>query len=126
MKNNLSFEIKENINYEYNTSEINKVLKDEHFFDTQENDISFTESNILAQQINYDENYTVKMLQIIASYYGIKRVSKYKKEDLINIIIEFENNDENIEKVSNLKKYWNYLLELKSEPFFSKFIIFNT
>lgn len=125
MKNNLCFEIKENTDYESNKKDINQVLKDENFFSMQNEDF-FTDSSILAQQINYDENYTVKMLQIIANYYSIPRVSRYKKEDLINIIIEFENDDANVEKVSNLKKYWNYLLELKSDSFFSKFVIFNT
>ena len=77
----------------------------------------------MAKQIDYLENYNVKMLHHIANYYKIPK-KKLKKEQLIQLIIEFENDTNNDIMVYNRKKMWHYMNELKNDTYFSKFVIF--
>jgi len=63
------------------------------------------------------------MLQHIANYYKIPK-TKLKKEELIQLIIQFENQDENSEEVYNRKRLWHYINELKNDSYFSKFVLF--
>lgn len=124
-ENNLKYEIKENINNN-EMNDVDSILNNENFFqdkDFQEEFQFFDEDNIMAQHIDYFENYTVKMLQHIANYYKIPK-TKLKKEELIQLIIQFENQDENSEEVYNRKRLWHYINELKNDSYFSKFILF--
>mgnify|MGYP002642124688 CR=1 FL=1 len=124
-ENNLKYEIKENTNNKQ-MNDVDSILNNENFFqdkDFQEEFQFFDEDNIMAQHIDYFENYTVKMLQHIANYYKIPK-AKLKKEELIQLIIQFENQDENSEEVYNRKRMWHYITELKNDSYFSKFILF--
>lgn len=124
-ENNLKYEIKENTNNKQ-MNDVDSILNNENFFqdkDFQEEFQFFDEDNIMAQHIDYFENYTVKMLQHIANYYKIPK-SKLKKEELIQLIIQFENQHENSEEVYNRKRMWHYITELKNDSYFSKFILF--
>jgi hypothetical protein len=124
-ENNLKYEIKENINNN-EMNDVDSILNNENFFhdkDFHEEFQFFDEDNIMAQHIDYFENYTVKMLQHIANYYKIPK-SKLKKEELIQLIIQFENQDENSEEVYNRKRLWHYINELKNDSYFSKFVLF--
>jgi len=124
-ENNLKYEIKENTNNKQ-MNDVDSILNNENFFqdkDFQEEFQFFDEDNIMAQHIDYFENYTVKMLQHIANYYKIPK-AKLKKEELIQLIIQFENQDENSEEVYNRKRMWHYINELKNDSYFSKFILF--
>lgn len=124
-ENNLKYEIKENINNK-EMNDVDSILNNENFFqdkDFQEEFKFFNEDNIMAQHIDYFENYTVKMLQHIANYYKIPK-AKLKKEEFIQLIIQFENQDENSEEVYNRKRMWHYINELKNDSYFSKFILF--
>lgn len=124
-ENNLKYEIKENINNN-EMNDVDSILNNENFFhdkDFHEEFQFFDEDNIMAQHIDYFENYTVKMLQHIANYYKIPK-SKLKKDELIQLIIQFENQDENSEEVYNRKRLWHYINELKNDSYFSKFVLF--
>jgi hypothetical protein len=124
-ENNLKYEIKENINNN-EMNDVDSILNNENFFhdkDFHEEFQFFDEDNIMAQHIDYFENYTVKMLQHIANYYKIPK-SKLKKEELIQLIIQFENQEENSEEVYNRKRLWHYINELKNDSYFSKFVLF--
>jgi hypothetical protein len=124
-ENNLKYEIKENINNN-ELNDVDSILNNENFFhdkDFHEEFQFFDEDNIMAQHIDYFENYTVKMLQHIANYYKIPK-TKLKKEELIQLIIQFENQDENSEEVYNRKRLWHYINELKNDSYFSKFVLF--
>jgi len=124
-ENNLKYEIKENINNN-EMNDVDSILNNENFFhdkDFHEEFQFFDEDNIMAQHIDYFENYTVKMLQHIANYYKIPK-TKLKKEELIQLIIQFENQDENSEEVYNRKRLWHYINELKNDSYFSKFVLF--
>jgi len=123
MENNLTYEIHDNVeNVDYNT-EIDSIINNDNFFsDFQEEYDFFDEDNLLSQQIDYYENYTIKLLHQIAGYYKIKK-NKIKKRLLVQLIIEFENNPENSVTVYNRKRLWHYLNELKEDEYFSKYIL---
>ena len=74
--------------------------------------------------VDYFENYTVKMLQHIANYYEIPK-RRLKKEELIELIIQFENESENSLNVYNRKRCWHYIHELQNDTYFGKFISFH-
>jgi len=113
------------------------ILDDDNFFSAIDyeahNQINDTITNIeninihddiiTAQIIDYSENYNMKMLLHISSYYNIKK-NKLKKDDLIVQIIEYENNPENSFQVYNRRRYWHYIVELQNDPFFTKFVVF--
>lgn len=83
------------------------------------NDVDF----LVASGINYHENYTVKMLKHIASYYGNNSTSRMKKKDIIDFIIEFEQYECNFEIVHKRRRLWNHMEELMEDNFTRKFII---
>lgn len=114
-----------NIDEISNKLEIDNMLNNESFFsDFKEESEYFDNDNLMAQHIDYSENYNIKMLKHISSYYNIFK-RNYKKDDLIDIIIQFENNPDNSVIVCNRKRCWYYINELKNDSYFSKFIIFN-
>jgi len=91
-------------------------------FHNTSNEIN-SDDNIIAQHIDYFENYNMKMLQHIASYYEIPK-SRLKKEELIELIIHFENEPENSLCVYNRKRCWHYIHELNNDKYFGKFVLF--
>lgn len=82
------------------------------------------DDEISAQYVDYFENYTMKLLHHIANYYNIPK-NKIKKDKLITLIIDYENNPENSVNVYNRKRYWHYIQELQQDNYFGKFIVFN-
>lgn len=129
-ENNLTYEIEETSNENSkNNSNINNIIENENYFSDMNDEFKehfffFDEDNFLAQQIDYSENYNIKMLHHIANYYNIPK-RKLKKDEITQLIIEFENNNENYEIVYNRKRLWHYLNELKQDKYFSKFVIWN-
>ena len=59
--------------------------------------------------------HTLKDLQKIAAYYGLS-VAKYKKQDIIDMIVQFENLPENTSIVQQRKKMWAYMSALLEDP----------
>ena len=74
-------------------------------------------------QLEYEMNYTVKMLTHILEYYKICK-RKLKKQDMIIKIVEFETNIENIDVVERRRLLWQYMTELKDDEYMSKYVIF--
>ena len=75
---------------------------------------------------DYELNFNVKQLLLICEYYGISkdiRVNKLKKQDIIEQIILFEKNMENIEITIKRKEMWYYMSELKNDKMMKKFVI---
>ena len=79
--------------------------------------------------MDYSTNYNVNDLKTILDYYCTynKNITKNKrkKNDLIDVIVEFEMNIDNIELVSQRKRLWFYIKEIKQDKYLSKYIIFN-
>ncbi len=78
----------------------------------------------IAQEVEYDTNYTKKELDKIAEYYEITKRKK-KKHDLIEDIVVFEKEPANIETVYKRKKLWGYIQEIKADKYLSKYLIFD-
>lgn len=124
-ENNLNYEIKENNNIS-NNNDVDSILNNENFFQNcefQEQFQFFDEDNLMAQHVDYFENYTLKMLNHICNYYKISK-TRLKKEQIIELIIQFENNPDNSVLVYERKRMWHYINELKNDSYFSKFVIF--
>lgn len=92
------------------------------FDDEDENE--FGSSVDVAVRLDYSTNYTVKMLRHILDYYKIEK-NKLRKTDMVDRIIEFENDYNNIEIVEKRKYLWQMIEELKNDEYMSKFVIFD-
>lgn len=138
---NLTYELKDKYvkNTSNNdTSQIHAILDDDDYFPdedcvefgfqlpNEDNSCSseIIEHDVSSQYVDYFENYTMKLLYHIANYYNIQK-KKLKKDELVSIIIDYENNPENSIQVYNRKRYWYYIQELQEDIYFGKFIIFN-
>ena len=85
--------------------------------DTEINDVMFYE---------YKINYTVKELILICEYYGIAkdmRVNKCNKEEIIIILVNFENNLLNNDVVLRRRNMWYYMSQLKNDKFMKKYVL---
>ena len=131
-EDNISFLIDENEN-ENETQEINE--SDENIdissildhIETNTFDININSNNLTHFIVNYQLNYTVKQLLQICDYYGIAKelkTNKYSKDEIICVLVHFENNDENSEIVFKRQTMWLYINELKNDKFMKKYIFF--
>lgn len=73
--------------------------------------------------IYYYTYCNVKELHKILEYYGLPK-SKLKKDELIQMIILYENDYNNIEVVQRRKLMWHYIEELKNDEFMKKYVLF--
>jgi len=116
---NISYSIVEVCNSNNNEiidmDELSKKIQNE-----TENDMNTT-NEMVAFEFFYNENYTVRDLNKVAGYYNIS-TRKLKKEQLINKIVEYEMNYENIDIVSRRKLLQFYYEELKNDNYFSLFV----
>ena len=87
-------------------------------------DIEKDMGSFVAQEVNYQTNFTKPQLEKIAKYYNISKRKK-KKDELIQDIVIFEIDPNNIEIVFKRKKLWAYMKEIKQDRYLSKFLIFN-
>jgi hypothetical protein len=81
----------------------------------------------VAKNLDYTLNYKLKDLYLICEYYNIlKEVkqNKYNKDEIVNLIINFENDINNTEIVFKRMNMWFYINELKNDKFMKKFILF--
>lgn len=72
---------------------------------------------------NSYENHSLKELHKICNYYGMSKISKYKKMELINLIIAFEEDDNNSYIVSKRRIMWTFIEELNSDSKMKKYIL---
>ena len=82
--------------------------------------------DIFLEMKDYEMNYNVKQLMLICEYYDILkdvRTNKLKKQDIIEQILLFEKNMENIEITMKRKELWYYINELKNDKMMKKFVI---
>ena len=71
----------------------------------------------------YNKNFTLKELIQILQYYGINK-SKMVKDEIIQVLLFYETDTNNIEKVKRRMRLWENIKELKSDTYFSKYILF--
>tara|TARA_B100001059_G_C17728575_1_gene524883 strand:- start:300 stop:665 length:366 start_codon:yes stop_codon:yes gene_type:complete len=77
---------------------------------------------VYAVQLDYSTNYTVKQLGNILDYYEISR-RKMRKEEMVEMIVLYENEEDNMMQVEQRKRLWKNFEELKQDKYFSKFLI---
>jgi hypothetical protein len=136
---NIKYKIKENENENKNNNlhsstelfvkeliqNMHKECPDELIQDDKtKDDYILDNDSYIMQELDYQENFTVKMLGHILDYYKINK-RKMKKIDMIDAIIMFENNEENAQLVEQRKLLWFYVNELREDTFFQKYILFD-
>jgi hypothetical protein len=128
MTENVSYDIEENsspiesVDIAELIAEIDEkhdIVKDNKRVTGMSSDISF------ALEIEYNTNYTVKSLGQIFDYYDISK-RKLRKDEMVQMLIMFEEDPENIEIVEKRKRMWSYVKELKEDEYFTKYILFST
>ena len=129
-----------NINYSIiinnsNNSTENQILNTEQLLNELNNSLEIKEiiinnelenteySNSENDFINYYTYYSVKDLHKILDYYGLPK-SKLKKDELIQMIVLYENEYSNIEIVQRRKLMWYYIEELQNDDFMKKYVLF--
>ena len=122
MEGNMSYKIQET-NISDVEVDLSSIMAEVNATTPVSSDIS-TDS-ILAKELDYSTNYTVKQIGQIMDYYKINK-RKMKKDEQIQAIIFYESDIKNIHIVENRKRLWENIEELKNDPYFSKFILFNT
>lgn len=75
-----------------------------------------------AIRLDYELNYIVSDLKLIASYYELS-TRNFRKSEIIDMICNYELNEENSFFVEKRKLQWFYLKELQNDPFFKKYIL---
>jgi hypothetical protein len=85
---------------------------------------SIQDAKVFMDMKDYEMNYNVKQLSLICEYYGL-RITKQKKQDIIEQIVIFENTMENIVITMKRKELWYYINELKNDKMMKKFVIWN-
>jgi len=91
-----------------------------------ENYYSNYESQILTKGLDYELNYNVKQLTRICDYYSISKeikINKLKKDEIINFLLDFEENNANTIIVHKRKQLWYFMNELKNDKFMKKYVI---
>lgn len=96
------------------------------YSDSDNDDTYFTDlDKCLALTVEYNDNYTIKDLQKIAEYYEIS-MRKLCKSELAEKIITFEDNSDNKDRVTQRKKMWFYMKEIKHDKHLKQFLIFDS
>ena len=91
---------------------------------SMEQNIEPNMEDFVAIEIHFQTNFTKPQLEKIAEYYKISKRKK-RKDELIQDIVIFEIDPNNIEIVFRRKKLWAYMKEIKEDRYLSKFLIFN-
>lgn len=119
---NLNYCIKEIKNKKNNENNIvnykdliNTITEIEKLKQTIEN------QDFIALEMIYSTNYNYKSLQKIAEYYKISK--NQTKDELIQDIVLFEKDKENVEKVYKRRKLWKYMKELQNDNYLSKYLL---
>jgi hypothetical protein len=76
----------------------------------------------LALELDYQTNYIKKELERIADYYEISKRKK-RKDELVEVIVLFEKDPVNIQKVYQRKKLWRYIEEIRKDKYLRQFLI---
>jgi len=74
-------------------------------------------------KLYYTTNYNIKSLLQILHYYGLHK-NKMVKEEIIQVLLFFETDPNNKLTVEKRMRLWRNIKELKSDPYFSKYILF--
>ena len=74
----------------------------------------------------YKINYTVKGLLLVCDYYGLAKemkLHKYTKDEIIIVLVHFENNPLNNKLVFRRQYMWATIDNLKKDNFMKKYVL---
>ena len=74
----------------------------------------------------YKINYTVKGLLLVCDYYGLAKemkLHKYNKDEIINVLVHFENDPINDDIFMKRQSMWYYIDKLKNDKFMKKYVL---
>tara|TARA_B100001250_G_scaffold266923_1_gene230247 strand:- start:226 stop:615 length:390 start_codon:yes stop_codon:yes gene_type:complete len=107
--------IKEEINMEDLMNEIDKVWSEKAIMERENMD------HYLSLETDYELNYIIPELQHIAKYYNIS-IRKKKKGELIQDIVIYEMDQNNMVNVSRRHYLWECLEQIKGDEYLRKFL----
>jgi hypothetical protein len=117
---------------------INYILKESSPEDN-EFDISVYANEMGTNEIEYNysleelytlyTSYSVRSLTQILDFYSINKYNinnkkKLVKDEIVQLLVLFEEDTGNKHLVKKRRRLWNNINELQNEPFFKKFIMF--
>ena len=115
-------ETKENDNSDNDNSDNGD--SDNSNLNTETDNLLYNSDELFALVTNYNLNYNLSYLNSILEFYKIKKNKKnMKKEQIINVIINFETDFKNRDIVKERIRLFSNFIELKNNEFFNKFII---
>jgi|688.fasta_scaffold1860959_1 hypothetical protein len=109
----------ENINYSFYEKENKKVDDIDSFLYDYTLDIN----DINEMKTYYEEKLTLKELSHIFQYYGLQK-NKMVKDEMLQLLVLFESEPVNKIVVERRMRLWQNIRELKTDPFFKKYILF--
>lgn len=122
-----------NNNNEFNVSDItNKISNllttttDDDNDDGHNDDGHNDDDSMMPQILNYQLNFTVRQLVQICEYYGIAKEiksNKFNKDETIQMLVVFENDQQNEDIVCKRRLLWFYADELKNDKYMKRYII---
>ena len=101
---------------------LDEVLPDLEIQYIYEDEAILGMDDYLASELDYQTNYIKKDLERIADYYEISKRKK-RKGELVEVIVLFEKDPVNIQKVYQRKKLWKYMEEIKKDKYLRQFLI---
>jgi hypothetical protein len=117
---NIEAKNKTDVTYDSLVSLVNEQSK--HMETDWNSEAGLSLDDYVASEIDYNENYTKKQLDLIADYYEISKRKK-KKAELIEEIVIFEKEPTNYDITQRRKTLWFYMEEINNDSFLSKFLI---
>jgi hypothetical protein len=90
---------------------------------TEYNNISHYIHDTAQLEMYYKTTCNAKALVQILSYYGIYK-TKMLKDEMLQVLVFFETDPVNAALVARRIRRWQYIEELKTDSYFSKYIMF--
>ena len=131
---NINYFLKE---YENNNNSNNVILSSDEVaqFINADNYTINVQQLLPEVELYYKTNFNVKQITQILTYYGIQKSirnsngtsnskGKMTKDEMIQVLLFFESDPLNRERVQKRIRLWKNIQELKADSYFSKFILF--
>jgi len=97
------------------SEDIDRIYSEKDIIDNESMD------NYIALETDYELNYVIPELHHIAKYYDIS-IRKKKKNELIQDIVLYEMEPNNMVNVSRRQYLWDCLEQIKGDEYLSKFL----
>jgi hypothetical protein len=109
--------------HKLDTHNNNNIDLDNLLIELNNSSYDYSPDDTYNDYLEYMTNYNVKNLTNILGYYNINK-NKLVKDEMVQLIILFENEPSNKKIVYQRKRLWNNIIELKNNDYFKKFILF--